>query len=330
MAVLFFAGCAEDISGDGDGNEMPEGAQLVVDSKDQFSVERPAWIDDDTIIFSWNQDTQNEQLWLVTIGGSPSRFSPDGAKAYQHPVYSPELGLVAFTIVENQLAGSAIDALTLSSNPRFGKRLVAGGADSSAVYPNWGPGGRAIGYMQTGQFGDKQVSTTRFAMRELVSGSPLPMLTDNMRVIDFGGKSNYSRMAWYPVAGDDPFGGKVAYNRLPQAAEEGSEIYYWDLATDVEVRLTDDDTPDGHNNQNPSWSPDGAHIVYSSDFRLTSRPEFLRELFIVSVSSRAAMRLTLTGGDEKDPAWSRDGSKVAYVSGGDLYVLPIDSSVLPE
>ncbi len=330
--ALFLPGCADDISGNGDGSDVPEGAQLVVDSKDQFGVERPAWIDSDTIVFSWNQDTPKDQLWIVSLGGSPSRFvapGDDGTKAYLHPVYSPSLGMLAFEVIEGEFATSSIDAATLSSNPRRGARYVAAGADSTANYPSWGGGGRAIGYMQFGTFGDKQTQTKRFVMRELDKSYDPPRITDNMKVIDFGRQSTRNRITWYSTIGHDLFGGKLAYDRVPQDAQEGSEIYYYDIDLEQEVRLTDDSTPDGYNCMNPSWSPDGAHIVYSTDYRLTSRPEFLRDLFIVSVETKAAKRLTRTGGDEKEPAWSPDGARIAYVSGGDLYVLPVDAEDLP-
>ncbi len=329
--ALLFSGCAEDISSNGDGGDIPEGAQLVVDSKDQFAVERPAWIDNDTIIFSWNQDTPKDQLWIVSLGGSPSRFvipSDDGTNAYLHPVYSPSLGVVAFeAIVTAEFQGSSIDAATLASSS--GARYVAGDADSSASYPSWRAGGSAIGYMQIGKFGDKQLQTKRFVMREIDKGFAFPRITDNMMVIDFGKESSRNRITWYSTGSQELFGGRLAYDRVPPNAEEGSEIYYYNIDLEREVRLTDDNTPDGYNCESPSWSPDGAHIVYSTDFRLTSRPEFLRDLFIVSVETKAAKRLTRTGGDEKEPAWSPDGARIAYVSGGDLYVLPVDADDLP-
>lgn len=331
--ALLLSGCADDISGNGDGSDVPEGAQLVVDSKDQFAVERPAWIDSDTIIFSWNQDTPKDQLWIVSLGGSPSRFvvpSDDGTKAYLHPVYSPSLGVVAFeAIVTEQFVGSSIDAATLASNPRRGTRYVAGDADSSASYPSWRAGGSAIGYMQIGKFGDKQIQTKRFVIREIDKGFDFPRITDNMKVIDFGKASTRNRFTWYSTGSQELFGGRLAFDRVPPDAEEGSEIYYYDLDEEQEVRLTDDSTPDGYNCESPSWSPDGAHIVYSTNYRPTSRPEFLRDLFIVSVATKAAKRLTRTGGDEKEPAWSPDGARIAYVSGGDLYVLPVDAEDLP-
>lgn len=328
-AALLFSGCADDISSNGDGGDIPEGAQLVVDSKDQFAVERPAWIDNDTIIFSWNQDTPKDQLWIVSLGGSPSRFINDGNNAYLHPVYCSAVGMVAYELISSDFGGSNIYASTLSSNPRLTVHYVATSSDSSSSYPSWGSGGRAIGYMQIGGFGDKQVQNKRFVIRELDKSYDPPRITDNMRVIDFGREFNHSKTAWYPATGEDIFGGKVAYNRLPPNAEEGSEIYYYNIDLEQEVRLTDDNTPDGYNCESPSWSPDGAHIVYSTDFRLTSRPEFLRDLFIVSVETKAAKRLTRTGGDEKEPAWSPDGARIAYVSRGDLYVLPVDADDLP-
>ena len=325
LAVFAFmaAGCAEDISG-GDGDDQPEGAVLVVESRDPNAIERPAWIDSDTIIFSWNQDTPSDQLWTVeTSGGNPVRFINDNPRPYMHPSYSSGVQMVAFEVVDSELGGSSVDAINLGGTPRT--RYSAGDDDSSNAYPCWGPGGRAIGFLQT-----RKLLAPRFVMIELDKTQDPPRPVGIIEVIDFARGFQHSGTAWYAPAAGAPFSGKVAYSRTPPAALEGTEIYYYDLDMDQETRLTDDNTPDAGANINPSWSPDGAYIVYSSDHRTTSSPEFGRELYIVSVASKAAARLTRTGGNETEPSWSPDGGKIAYVSGGDLYVLTVDSKILPQ
>lgn len=315
------AGCAEDISGS-DGKRQ-ENIKLVLQSVDPASVYRPAWIDDDTIIFSWTQDTPKEQLWTVKVsGGNPVRFIEDNQSVYIHPTYSSNLAVVAYEVSEDEFTGSNIDVKTLDRTR--GTRYAAGDEASSVSYPCWGPDGNSIGYLRTSEEG------LFFVMVELDKSYALPRPTANTGQFSLERGFQLSRMAWYAPAGGEPFTGKVAFNRIPPNAQGGTEIYYYDLDLERQIRLTDDKTVDASSNINPSWSPDGKHIVYSSDHRNGSSPEFRRDLYVVSVSTKATVRLTRTGDNEEDPAWSPDGTRIAYVSDGDLYVLTIDTKFLPD
>ncbi len=323
LAVVSFlcAGCAEKVTGGR--NDQPEGVKLVVDSREPNVIERPAWIDSDTIVFSWNQDTPTDQLYTVKVsGGNPVRLIQDNPRTYLHPSYSAGAGMIAFEVIDNEFSGSNIDAVRPDGTRRI--RYAAGTPVNSNQYPCWGPGAKSIGYLLTSN------EPPRFVMLELDDSYDPPRPTGNTAQIDFEQGFQPSRTIWYAPAESGPFSGKVAYNRIPPAAEGGTEIYYYDLDSSVEVRLTNEDTPDADNNINPSWSPDGAHIVYSTDYRTTQSPEFGRDLFVISVSSKAAIRLTRTGSIETDPAWSPDGGLIAYVAGGDLYVLTVDPTKLPE
>jgi len=317
-AVLFVGGCAEDISGTKE--EKP--VRLLLKSEDPASVERPAWIANDRIVFSWDQGTSTRQLWTIDLDdGRVVRYKQDNERAYENPVYSSDLGLLAFELTAGQFATSSVSVGTADGSVTA--ELVADPA-FSARFPCWGPDGGSLGYMKIAA---GQVS---FVMVELdKSFKPLPRLLANVREVVLDQAFQPSRAAWYAPAGAGPFGGKVAYNRIPPAAQGGTEIYYYDLDEDREVRLTSDATPDASNNSNPSWSPDGDYIVYSSDFKTTQSPEFRRELFVVNVQTKEAVRLTVSGQDEADPAWSPDGTMIAYVSDGDLYVLTVDPTVLP-
>jgi Tol biopolymer transport system component len=66
----------------------------------------------------------------------------------------------------------------------------------------------------------------------------------------------------------------------------------------------------------PSWSPDGRRIVF------TSRPVANEcsicapgDLYVIDVDGRNRRRLTETPGDESDPDWSPDGRRIAATAG---------------
>jgi Tol biopolymer transport system component len=323
---LVLAGCAEKVSGGRD--DEPVTGKLVVDSQDPNTIERPAWIDNDTIIFSWNQDTPTDQLYTVKLsGGNPVRLIQDNPKTYLHPSYSASLNMVAFEVFEDLQGGASVDGYKLADKRRI--RYAAAGpmGSSSNQYPCWGPGGKSIGFLLT------STEAPRFVMLELDKSYDPPRPTGVTQEIDFEKGFQPSRTTWYAPAGGEPFAGKIAYNRIPHAATGGTEIYYYDLDPSVqvpEVRVTDENTPDANENRNPSWSPDGTHIVYSTDYRTTESPEFGRELFAISVNTGAAVRLTRTGLDEEDPAWSPDGTMIAYVADGDLYIMTLAAGQVPD
>jgi TolB protein len=59
----------------------------------------------------------------------------------------------------------------------------------------------------------------------------------------------------------------------------------------------------------PSWSPDGSHIVYTSDQASTAHPQ----LYMVSRSGGAPRRLTTRGSQNVSPNWGANGL-IAYAS----------------
>jgi Tol biopolymer transport system component len=318
VCCFLITGCADDISGS-NGDGPPEGVNLILASGDGASIDRPAWIDEDTLIFSWNLDPPVDQLWTKKLsGGNPVRFSTNSSYRYLNPSYSPTLNMVAYEVIEDQLTGSNVDATKL--NGSVGTRYFAASPILSARFPGWGPDGNAIGYLTS-----HSAEGPKFEITELDDNNPPRALSNTTEVL-FERASQPTRMAWYAPSGGEPFSGKVAFNRIPPSAQNGTEIYYYDFATDNFVHLTSEASGDGINDENPSWSPDGAHIVYSSFHSV----DFRRELYAVSVASKTAVRLTFTGADESDPAWSPDGKTIAYISDGDLYTKVIDRKFLPQ
>jgi Tol biopolymer transport system component len=97
-----------------------------------------------------------------------------------------------------------------------------------------------------------------------------------------------------------------------------SDLWVLDAGTGATIRLTDDT----HDEKEPSWSPDGAALTFSSD-RLA--PVVLHPvraksgfgayaIFHMDLGTRAVEKLFDTPGDDHSPAWSVDGKKLAFVS----------------
>jgi len=311
--ALLTGGCEDKVT---NGNGGDEPVTLLIDSAPDATIERPSWIDDNTIIFSWDQGTPNSQLWTMSLRGSqPLRFIGDNPREYLSPAYSAGLNIVAYQILDNPAnpsEGYNIDA-SFRSDPSRRTRLAAWAQSGSATFPTWGPDGLTLGYMVTIN------KTAYFVMQGVKTEGGIIQRDGDPVAVNLGQGVQASRVAWHGATN------RVAYNRVPPSAETGTTIYYYDLETSAEVQLTDKDTEDGSDDMNPSWSPSGNYVVYSSRHSV----DFRHELYVVSVGTKAVSRITTTGADEQDPAWSPDGSRIAYVSNGDLYVLLVDPALLP-
>jgi Tol biopolymer transport system component len=86
------------------------------------------------------------------------------------------------------------------------------------------------------------------------------------------------------------------------------------------VRLTDNTAKD----ENPAWSPDGAHIAFATD------RDGNFEIYLYRVSDGALTNLTNHAGDDRFPTWSPDGTRIAFQSSRDgneeIYAMQADGS----
>ena len=69
-------------------------------------------------------------------------------------------------------------------------------------------------------------------------------------------------------------------------------------------------TADAGLSRNPTLSPDGKLVAYSSDREMAGRPD----LYIQQVLGVQRIRLTFDGEGNSEPAFSPDGKRIAYAT----------------
>jgi uncharacterized repeat protein (TIGR01451 family) len=99
-----------------------------------------------------------------------------------------------------------------------------------------------------------------------------------------------------------------------------AEIYVMNDDGSAQTRVTNDPASDF----DPSWSPDGSKIAFTSDRDGNS------EIYVMNANGSAQTRLTNESSRDEDPSWSPDGTKIAFTSDRDgnseVYVMNASGS----
>ena len=262
----------------------------------------------DSLSIAWKEAVENEYLPLMAGRQAPGEagallLAPATGAGRQNvsPAVSPDGRYVAF-LSEKDLFG--IDLFVADARTgEIERKLVSANADphfdalrfiDSAG--DWSPDGQKFVFTVFAE-GDNEL-----AIVDVEDG-------DVERKIDLEDIGAISSPAW------SPDGQHIAFSGLKGGV---SDIYMWNVETDVLSQLTDDKFAD----LQPTWSPDGATIAFASDRSPITDFEALRysepQIAFLDIATRDVEHLELFG-DVKhiNPQYAPDGRSVYFVSDQD-------------
>jgi Ca2+-binding RTX toxin-like protein len=115
-----------------------------------------------------------------------------------------------------------------------------------------------------------------------------------------------------------PDGEFIAFVSEGRTGQTNSDIYRMDTnpaTDDPPVNLTPNDFTTNpvyqYNDVDPSWSPDGTHITYST----------VGDVWTMTSAGAEKENLTDGEGGGRYPAWSPNGNSIVYTRSGDIYVM---------
>ncbi|MFD1105138.1 amidohydrolase family protein [Sphingobium olei] len=241
----------------------------------------PTWSPDGkTIAYSSTRDSKSA-IWATNLADGTERLLKEAAGKADAPSYGPK-GQLAYVVADAQGSHLEIDGVAVSG--------------SENVFPfrvSWGAGGR-YSYVSDGlirQRTGKAVKTVPFAARLEVT-----------RPSYVRAKRDWDSTAPRKAVGIlkprlSPDGQSIAFIAL-------GDLYVVPVTGGKPTNLTNDHAMDA----DPSWSPDGSKLVYTSD-----KGGGLPQLWIRDLKSGKSAKLTDMTTQPLGGVWSPDGKTIAAI-----------------
>lgn len=244
-----------------------------------------------------NKDTTSRPI------GQPLITSKNGGRMNVAPAISPDGRFVAF-MSEKDLFGIDLflaDATSGRIIRKLGSRTTNKDIDE-------------FSYLESA--GDFSSDSKRFAFSVFSEGKNKLMIIDveTGRVVSTDAMGDIVEFTNITFS---PDGDRVAFSGLKEGR---SDIYVYNLKTKELDQLTDDKYSDFQ----PSFSPDGRQIVFSTDrasFRSDSRTvDIPMGLAVIDVNTRQVVPIDIfPGANNLNPHFSGDGKHIYFLSNGDGY-----------
>jgi TolB protein len=232
-----------------------------------------------TKVYFASDRTGNKEIWSMDYDGANQKPFTAYRSISTMPALSPDNTKIAFTTFARGTPGIYIHSLETGRRLPFLNQVA-----SMNATPDFTPDGKRILYSSTAS-GYAQIYSAN------LDGTDLRRVGES-RSIDMEPKVN-------PKTGREIVfvSGRSGLPQIYKMNMEGADV----------IRLT---TGEGEA-VNPSWHPDGQHIV----FAWTRGYEFGNfNIFLMDVATREVVQLTHGAGKNENPVWAPDGKHIVFAS----------------
>lgn len=250
------------------------------------------------IIF-WSDRSTGPGLYTTFPGNSTAAKVPGTGPGESQPTWSPDGTRIVF-----QSTSRNSKEISVMNADGSGRRQLTSTDTVAEQEPTWSPDGTRIAFVA----GRSETDTTTDLEIWLMDadGSNLVQMTNTPQGV------RDTQPAW------SPDGDRFAFLSEGRPGDTNSNIYVMDAnpATNDALNLTDDDTTMTpvyqYNDEDPSWSPDGTRIAYSTK----------ADVWTMNAGDGSGkVNLTTGNGGGSQPTWSPDGNSIAYVRAGDIWMM---------
>lgn len=256
---------------------------------DSYENRMPAWTVDGKEITYSSQRDKKYGLWSTVLATHRERLIISDDVAIETPSWSPT-GQLAYSRSDGQKMQLVID-----------NKVVSGNEDVFPFQTSWTPKGQFY-YVAEGEIKQGQLTKKSINPKDSITTVPFTAQLTSA-------KEDYAR-ATRDFSLTTPK--KVLGLVRPALSPDGKQVAF--VALGNLYLMTFGQEPQNLTNNHymqtdPSWSPDGKYLVYSSD-----QGGDMMQLWIREVSTGKEHQLTNIATQPLEPSWSPDGKRIAYLN----------------
>lgn len=237
------------------------------------------------IVF-WSDRSAGPGLYTKTPGDTATKI-PGTSGGDNHAAWSPDGSRIVF-----QSTSATSKEISVMNADGSGRRQLTATSSVAEQEPTWSPDGSQIAFVKGASGTDATTDLEIWVMNS--DGGSLTQLTNTVQGV------RDTQAAWSPL------GNQIAFLSEGRVGDSNSNIYVMDAepTTNDAINLTPNTTNPVYqpNDEDPSWSPDGTQIAYST----------VQDVWTMNANGTSKTNLTLNSGGGAQPAWSPDGNSIVY------------------